>query len=93
MITVEMEFPDEMKIFTKPKNKEEELVRNAMILYPYILNKRISHGRAAEILGISKLNLIDLYGQMGFCYFDQIKDELDKDIQTFEQLRLDEVMV
>ena len=75
MITVEMELPDEMKVFAMPKNKDEELVRNAMMLYPYILKKSISHGRAAEILGISKLNLIDLYGQMGFCYFDQIKDE------------------
>lgn len=91
MVTVEIELPDEMKVFAMPKNKEEELVRNAMILYPYILKKQISHGRAAEILGISKLNLIDLYGQMGFCYFDQIKDELDKELQTFKQLRLDEV--
>lgn len=91
MVTVEIELPDEMKVFAMPKNKEEELVRNAMILYPYILKKRISHGRAAEILGIPKLNLIDLYGQMGFCYFDQIKDELDKELQTFKQLRVDEV--
>lgn len=91
MITVEIELPDEMKVFAMPKTKEEELVRNAMILYPYILKKEISHGRAAEILGIPKLNLIDLYGQMGFCYFDQIKDELDKELQTFKQLRLDEV--
>lgn len=91
MITVEIELPDEMKVFAMPKTKEEELVRNAMILYPYILKKEISHGRAAEILGIPKSNLIDLYGQMGFCYFDQIKDELDKELQTFKQLRLDEV--
>ena len=91
MITVEIELPDEMKVFAMPKNKEEELVRNAMILYPYILKKEISHGRAAEILGIPKLNLIDLYGQMGFCYFDQIRDDLDKELQTFKMFRLDEV--
>ena len=91
MITVEIELPDEMKVFAMPKNKEEELIRNAMILYPYILKKEISHGRAAEILGIPKLNLIDLYGQMGFCYFDQIRDDLDKELQTFKMLRLDEV--
>lgn len=91
MVTVEMELPDEMKVFAIPKNKEEQLVRNAMMLYPYVLKKEISHGRAAEILGIHKLDLIDLYGQMGFCYFDQTKDELDKELQTFKELKLDEV--
>lgn len=91
MVTVEMELPDEMKTFAAPKNKEEQLLRNAMILYPYVLNKKISHGRAAEILGIPKWDLIDLYGQMGICYFDHIKEELDKDLQTFKQLGLNEV--
>lgn len=91
MVTVEMELPDEMKVFAMPKNKEEQLVRNAMMLYPYVLKREISHGRAAEILGIHKLDLIDLYGQMGFCYFDQTKDELDKELQTFKELKLDEV--
>lgn len=93
MVKVEIELPDEMRVFAMTQNKEEQLVRNAMILYPYVLKKKISHGRAAEILGIPKLELIDLYGQMGFCYFDQIKDELDKDIQTFKQLKLDGVTV
>lgn len=93
MITVEIELPDEMKLFAMPKNKEEQMLRNAMILYPYIRKKQISHGRAAEILGIHKLDLIDLYGQMGFYYFDQTEEELEKEIQTFKQLGLDKVKV
>lgn len=93
MITVEIELPDEMKLFAMPKNKEEQMLRNAMILYPYIRKKKISHGRAAEILGIHKLDLIDLYGQMGFYYFDQTEEELEKEIQTFKQLGLDKVKV
>ena len=76
-----------------PANKEEQLVRNAMMLYPYVLKKRISHGRAAEILGIPKLDLIDLYGQMRLCYFNQTKDELDKELQTFQELMLNEAVV
>ena len=36
---------------------------------PYI-DKTISHGRAAEILGMSKLDLFDLYANIGFPYFD-----------------------
>ena len=38
------------------------------------------------------MDLIDLYGQMGFCYFDQIQDELDQDLQTFEELSLSGVV-
>ena len=74
-----------------PKDKEGQTIRNAMILYPYVLKRKISHGRAAEILGIHKMELIDLYGQMGFCYFDQTQDELEKKLLVFEELGLNEV--
>lgn len=51
-----MELPDEMISFTMQKSKEKQLVRNAMMLYPYIQEGRISHGKAAEILGIFKMD-------------------------------------
>lgn len=65
----------------------EDLKRNALLLYPYIHNNVISHGRAAEILGIKKLDLIDLYDEMGFPYFDMDISEVRKDIQTFRDLK------
>jgi hypothetical protein len=68
-------------------------LRNALLLYPYILNRKISHGKAAEILGIHKLELVDLYGKLGFSYFDQTMDELDDDLETFKQLGLDKVVL
>ena len=57
MITIQWEIPEEMKPYIDSTNK---LRQNAILLYPYILDKTISHGRAAEILGMSKLDLIDL---------------------------------
>ena len=65
----------------------DELKRNALLLYPYIHNNVISHGRAAEILGIKKLGLIDLYDNMGFPYFDLDISEVMQDIQTFRSLK------
>ena len=65
----------------------EDLKRNALLLYPYIHNNVIFHGRAAEILGIKKLDLIDLYDEMGFPYFDMDISEVRKDIQTFRDLK------
>ena len=68
-------------------NPETELTRNALLLYPYILNQTISHGRAAEILGMRKSELIDLYDNLGYSYFDMTMDDLDGELEKFRQLR------
>ncbi len=84
MVTVQLEIPEDMIPYVNNNNK---LRQNAILLYPYILDKTISHGRAAEILGISKLDLIDLYADLGFPYFDLTMNELDKDLETFHSLK------
>ena len=70
-----------------------ELTRNALLLYPYILNQTISHGRAAEILGIRKSELIDLYDKLGYSYFDIIQDDLDDELNTFREFKNKEAVV
>ena len=84
MVTIQLEIPEDMKPYVNNYNK---LRQNAILLYPYILDKTISHGRAVEILGISKLDLIDLYANLGFPYFDLTMNELDKDLETFHSLK------
>jgi len=75
--------PNEIYYYYKCENKVDELKRNAFLLYPYIKNKTISHGRAAEILGISKWNLINLYGDEGLPYLDDVTaDELNRDVDS-----------
>ena len=78
MTSVKMEIPVAMKpyISTKP---DEILVQRALLLYPYIKNLTISHGRAAEILGISKLQLIDLYAKEGIPYINLSWSEAEDD--------------
>jgi len=66
---------------------EMELIRNALLLYPYILNQTISHGGAAEILGIRKSELIDIYDELGYSYLDMTMNELDLELETFRQLK------
>ena len=70
-----------MKPYIDSTNK---LRQNAILLYPYILDKTISHGRAAEIFGMSK---IDLYANIGFPYFYLTINELDKDLETYYSLK------
>ena len=47
----------------------------------------ISHGKAAEILGIHKYELMDIYDQLGFAYLDQNIQEIDEEVQYWKELK------
>lgn len=79
---IEISVPKEMIIYVNSKDKKEELKRNALILYPYIKDLTISHGRAAEILGIRKLDLITLYNEIGLPYLNMDISEVEEDVKT-----------
>ena len=96
MVTTEsvtIKVPVGMSKYLVTMNLETELTRNALLLYPYILNQTISHGRAAEILGIRKSELIDLYDKLGYSYFDMTMDDLDDELNTFRELKKKEAAV
>lgn len=79
--------PEEMFVYLSVDDDRTELERNAMILYPYIKNLTVSHGRVAEILGISKWELITLYDDMGLPYLDQDISEVEEDLETYKKLK------
>lgn len=90
MITTEsvtIKVPVGMSKYLKDTNSETELIRNALLLYPYILNQTMSHGGAAEILGIRKSELIDIYDKLGYSYLDMTMDELELELETFRQMK------
>ena len=84
--TVEINVPKGMKVYVSVHDKKAELTRNALILYPYIKNLTISHGRAAEILGIRKMDLIELYADLGIPYFDMDISEVDEELRAYESI-------
>ena len=91
MVTTEsvtIKVPVGMSKYLVTMNPETELTRNALLLYP-----TISHGRAAEILGIRKSELIDLYDKLGYSYFDMTMDDLDDELNTFRELKKKEAAV
>lgn len=47
---------------------------------------RISSGKAAELLGISKLEFVQLLARHGLPYFTETPDELVAEVRTLEQL-------
>lgn len=92
LVDVNIKVPVEMAVYLKPSGQVTELERNAMLLYPYILRQTISHGRAAEILGICKNDLIDLYDKLGFSYLDLTMDDLDAELEAYRTVKRKEEM-
>ena len=84
MKTVNIQFsvPEEMAGYIISEDKEQTFERNAMLIYPFIRNLTVSHGRAAEILGVKKTDLIEFYDSLGIPYLDQSREELISDVQT-----------
>ena len=87
LTNVELQVPTQMKEYVQKKDEKSVLLRNAMLLYPFIKDCTISHGKAAEILGINKLDLIALYSSMGLPYFDMTEDELEEDMATYHRMK------
>ncbi|MBP3476672.1 MAG: UPF0175 family protein [Lachnospiraceae bacterium] len=67
-------------------DKTTEEVRNALFLYPSIVNNTISHGRVAELLGMSKMELIELYGRLGIPYLNMTDEEFEEEVQTVKRI-------
>lgn len=45
---VSIKVPEKMAIYLHPRNKKAELERNALLLYPYIRDRTISHGESGR---------------------------------------------
>lgn len=86
MTEIKIKVPEQMVFYLHPETKQEELERNAMIMYPYIRNGILSHGRVAQILGMKKWDLIKLYDELGFPYLNNVSDYED-DLRMVDELK------
>lgn len=84
MKNVQINIPDALIPFAVLDDERDRLVRNAMIIFPFIQNETISYGRAAEILGLPKIELINLYSSLGLPYFNQSESELVEDLKNIK---------
>ncbi len=85
-VNVQITIPEDMRSYLNNADYEQVFERNAMLLYPFIRNLTISHGRAAEILGVHKTELIEFYDSMGIPYLNQSEDDLMSDLATLDQV-------
>lgn len=84
---VSIKVPEKRAIYLHPKNKQAELERNALLLYPYIRDNIISHGKAAEILGIPKYDLIEIYDHLRLAYLDMDISEIEEELMNWNKIK------
>ncbi|MBQ3397294.1 MAG: hypothetical protein IJG51_00225 [Synergistaceae bacterium] len=84
-VNIQLAVPEEMTPYLQ-EDIDHSFERNAMLLYPFIKNMTISHGRAAEILGVRKWDLIEYYDSIGIPYLNQSKNEILSDVATFDRV-------
>ena len=85
-VTIQLAVPEGMTPYLNDEERDVSFERNAMMLYPFIQKGIISHGRAAEILGTRKWDLIEFYNSIGIPYLNQSKEELLADLATFDRV-------
>ena len=86
MVTIPITIPETMVPYLFDMEPKQVFVRNAMMLFPLIRNLTISYGRAAEILGVHKTDLIEFYEAMGIPYLNQSREELLADLTALEKV-------
>ena len=62
------------------------VLRNALLIYPAVMDEKISRGRAAELLGISKYDLIDIYNSMKLPQPEISEEDIADDVNTLRSL-------
>lgn len=85
-VNIQLAIPEGLAPYLKDIEQEHFFERNAMLLYPFIRNLTISHGRAAEILGVHKTDLIEFYDSIGIPYLDQNEEDLLDDLATLDRV-------
>lgn len=56
--------------FLETADEKTRQLQFAMLLLPYVLNNSISYGKAAELLGIPKFEVMEIYGKAGIPYYN-----------------------
>ena len=75
MVNINMTVPKELALWLNNTDESKIFERNAMLIYPRVKKMIISYKKAAELLGVSKAELIDFYKKMGITCQNQSNED------------------
>jgi len=85
-LTVALDLPrDLLGALDVPRVQLESRLRE-LIALELFREGRISSGKGAELLGVSKLEFVRLLAQHGISYFTESSEELTAEVATLDQL-------
>ena len=88
MISVSIKVPEDMAFYLNWQyNEKMTFEQGAMLLYPLIMDVKISCGRAAEILGVSKDELLAYYDRRELPCLYLTEEDLKRDLATIAYLK------
>jgi len=80
-----LEFPEEI---SEKDLEDEEVQRRSKEVFELLRKKKISQGKAAELLGITRNELFDLMAKFDIPVIDMSEEELKKELaKNLEQLK------
>jgi len=86
MSRIELNVPTNAVPYLVTDDKDIQFKQFALLLYPYIKDETISHGKAAELLGVHKLDLIEFYSGLGLPYIDMSWEEVESDMENLRKV-------
>ena len=85
-VPIEELFPVLSLIIPKKTTHQSLKESLALALHPLISQEKLSYYDVSEMLSLSRLELIDIYGSAGIPYVDMTREELLSDLETLRRL-------
>lgn len=89
-LVVSLELPrDLLGALDVPQEQLKDRLQT-LIAVALVQEGKISTGKGAEVLGVSKLEFIELLSRHGINYFTESQEELDTEVETLKRLLQEE---
>lgn len=84
LVKVEIDVPETLLRYIDVNDAEYRKKIRELMVYELVKENKISFGKAAEMLGLSKIQFITDLGKMGIAYFDMEGSEVIEDVKTID---------
>jgi len=88
--TLEIKIPADLLQFGLGRDEIQHRVTEWLVLSMFT-EERISSGRAARLLGISRIEFLALLRDRGIAYIDYTREELEEEFAAVETLDVEDV--
>lgn len=86
--TIEIQVPTNFLKYSVKPDKVQEMVKE-WLAFELFTSDQVSSGKAAQLLGMSRIEFLDLLHRKHIAYLDYSDKELAEEFETVRKLQLD----